>query len=79
MILLKLAAPPRRAPKSLCDACVCAHIVRGHGPGEEMVFCGFVFPLRDVLFPVRECSDFKPKREPKASDAARANAEDEVA
>lgn len=31
--------------------------------GEEMIACGYMFPAREVLFPVRECTDYRPKRE----------------
>ena len=52
--------PPR---KSLCIACVYSHVVRGYEPGEVLIVCGYAFPPREVLFPVRECTDYKPKRE----------------
>jgi hypothetical protein len=52
--------PPR---KSLCIACVYSHAVRGYEPGEVLIVCGYAFPPREVLFPVRECTDYKPKRE----------------
>jgi hypothetical protein len=61
---LKLAAavapPPVR--QSLCTECVYAHVARAYEPGEEIVLCGYAFPPRDILFPVRECTDFRPKR-----------------
>jgi hypothetical protein len=53
------AAPAR---ESLCDSCALAHIVRGYNLAEAMVTCGYVFPPREVLFAVRECTDHKPKR-----------------
>jgi len=40
-----------------------AHIVSGNGEGEEMIACGYVFPTREILFRVRECTDYRPKRE----------------
>lgn len=54
--------PPRVAPKTLCSACVFSHIVRGYAPQEEIIFCGYAFPLREVLFPVKECTDFRAER-----------------
>jgi hypothetical protein len=55
-------APPP-VPVSLCASCAFAHIVRGYLPGEVIVGCGYAFPPRDILFAVRECTDYKPKRE----------------
>ena len=53
--------PP--APRnSLCTACVYAHVVRGYEPCEVLIACGYAFPPREVPFPVRECTDYKPKR-----------------
>ena len=54
-------APVR--PDTLCYECLYAHIVRGFGPGEELIACGYVFPMREVFFRVHECSDYRPKRE----------------
>lgn len=53
------AAPPRN---SLCTACVYAHMVRSYGPFEVLIACGYAFPPREVPFPVRTCTDYKPKR-----------------
>jgi hypothetical protein len=47
---------------SLCTMCVYAHVVRGYEPFEVLIACGYAFPPREVPFPVRECSDYKPKR-----------------
>jgi hypothetical protein len=55
-----IAAPPPR--NSLCTACLYAHVVRGYEPFEVLIACGYAFPPRVVPFPVRECSDHKPKR-----------------
>jgi hypothetical protein len=49
--------------KSLCTGCVFSHIVRGFEPLEELILCGFAFPPREISFPVRECTDFRPERE----------------
>jgi hypothetical protein len=54
-----VALPSRN---SLCTACVYAHVVRGYEPFEVLIACGYAFPPREVPFPVRECSDYKPKR-----------------
>jgi hypothetical protein len=61
-------APP--APVSLCASCAFAHIVRGYRAGEEIVVCGYAFPPRDILFAVRECTDYKPKRECSGAEIA---------
>jgi hypothetical protein len=37
-------------------------VVRGYEPYEVPIACGYAFPPREVPFPVRECSDYKPKR-----------------
>lgn len=58
--LVDVPAPPR---KSLCIACVYSHVVRGYEPCEVLIVCGYAFPPREVPFPVRECTDYKPKRE----------------
>jgi hypothetical protein len=55
-----IAAPPPR--NSLCTVCVYAHVVRGYEPFEVLIACGYAFPPREVPFPGRECSDYKPKR-----------------
>ena len=62
MITLNLRSTTAVVRKTLCTSCVFSHIVRGHEPREELIFCGYAFPLRDVLFPVRECTDFRPER-----------------
>jgi hypothetical protein len=60
-IVARADAPP--APrKSLYMECVYAHFVRGYEPGEVLIVCGYAFPPREVPFPVRECTDYKPKR-----------------
>jgi hypothetical protein len=51
-------------PDTLCYECLYAHIVRGYDRNnEELVACGYVFPMREVPFRVHECSDYRPKRE----------------
>jgi hypothetical protein len=57
------ASEPVRPRESLCASCALAHIVRGYERGEEVVLCGYIFPPREVLFAVRECTDHKLKRE----------------
>jgi hypothetical protein len=57
--LVDVPPPPR---KSLCMACVYSHVVRGYEPCEVLIVCGYAFPPREVSFPARECSDYKPKR-----------------
>jgi hypothetical protein len=54
------ASPSPR--NGLCTECVYAHVVRGYEPWEVLIVCGCAFPPREVLFPVRECTDHKPKR-----------------
>jgi hypothetical protein len=68
-----VAPAPQTAPvprPSLCAGCVYAHIVRGYEPGERMIFCGYAYPQREILFPVRECTDYKPKRERDGAEKA---------
>lgn len=75
MITLKLTAPPRPMErKSLCAMCVYAHIVRGYTAGEELIFCGYSFPAREVLFPVRECTDYRANKEVRSSEPVPTNA-----
>ena len=64
MIALRIPmARPVKQPDTPCNYCVYAHIVRGYGMGEEMIACGYMFPAREVLFRVHECTDYRPKRE----------------
>lgn len=59
------------APReSLCTGCTYAHIVQGHEPGEVLTFCGYAYPQREVPFPVRECTDYRPKRERHGAEIA---------
>ncbi len=62
MITLELCSKRVVAPKTLCADCTFSHIVRGYAPGQELVFCGYAFPLREVPFPVKQCTDFKTER-----------------
>lgn len=66
--LVPAAAPAPRA--SLCAGCVYAHIVQGYEPGERMIFCGYAYPQREIPFPVRECTDYRPKRERDGAEQA---------
>jgi len=66
MITLNLCSLPV-ARETLCTQCVFSHIVRGFRPREEVVFCGYAFPLREVLFTVRECTDFRATPRPRPS------------
>jgi hypothetical protein len=50
-------------PDPLCYRCVYSHIVRGSKTEEEMIECGYAFPARVLPFRVRECTDYRPKRE----------------
>lgn len=65
MIALRIpmARPVKTQPGTLCNYCAYAHIVHGYGMGEEMIACGYMFPAREVLFRVHECTDYRPKRE----------------
>lgn len=47
---------------TLCTRCVFSHIVDGYEPQERIVFCGFAFPLREVPFAVKECTDLRSAR-----------------
>ena len=55
--------PVQTAPRvTLCTRCVFSHIVAGYEPQDRIVFCGYAFPLREVPFPVKECTDFRTER-----------------
>jgi hypothetical protein len=71
MITLKLPRAPIAPQKTLCSGCVYSHIVRGYAPAEELIFCGYAFPPREVLFPVRECTDFREQRDVRDMAVAR--------
>lgn len=59
-----MATPVVVVPReSLCTGCTYAHIVQGHVPGEVLTFCGYAYPQHEVPFPVRERTDYRPKRE----------------
>jgi hypothetical protein len=62
MITLDLRFARKTVPKTLCVGCIYSHIVRGFEPHEEIIFCGYAFPPREMLFPVRECTDFRAER-----------------
>jgi hypothetical protein len=62
MITLDLRSARLIVRKTLCAGCIYSHIVRGYEPREELIFCGYAFPQREVLFPVRECTDFRAER-----------------
>lgn len=58
----QLAAAEKAARKSLCIECRFSQVLRGFEPDEQSIVCNYAYP-RDVLMVVRECSDYKPKRE----------------
>jgi hypothetical protein len=62
MITLNLCFMPLALTTSLCSSCRFSHVVRGFNR-EELIFCGYTFPLREVLFAVKECTDFRSERE----------------
>ena len=62
LVVSRVDAPPSPR-KSLCIACVYSHVVRGYEPCEVLIVCGHAFLPREVFFPVRECTDYNPKRE----------------
>ena len=59
--------PPR---ESLGASCALAQIVGGYERDQEVVMCGYIFPPREVLFAVRECTDHKLKRERSGAEIA---------
>ena len=63
LIELKIPAPVPATPPALCCGCVYAHIIRGGASNQELIACGYVFPARETPFRVRECTDYRPKRE----------------
>jgi hypothetical protein len=62
MITLNLRFPRPLVEKTLCTGCIYSHVVRGFEPREDLIFCGYAFPQRAILFRVRECTDFRRKR-----------------
>jgi hypothetical protein len=48
---------PMHGP-SLCETCTRAHIVQGYRQSEKVVICQATWPEKQVLFPVRECSNY---------------------
>jgi hypothetical protein len=55
--------PKAEARKALCESCVYSHIAQGYEPEEQLIMCGYAFPSRQLYFKVRDCTDFKPKRD----------------
>jgi hypothetical protein len=62
------ATAPGMTPPSLCDTCVYARVLRGYEAGQEVITCGYAFPPFQVMFPVRECSDYEAKRKAQRCD-----------
>lgn len=58
-----VATPASVVRKSLCAACAYSRIVLGYSPGDSLLTCGYAFPPQSIPFAVRECTDFRPKRE----------------
>ena len=44
---------------SLCETCVHAHIGKGFRVTEQFVVCCLTYPVHQVNFPLRECSDYR--------------------
>ena len=63
MIVLKLTATPVVERRTLCTACRYSHVVRGYERQQELVLCGYAFPPREILFAVKECTDFRAESE----------------
>ena len=63
--------PVSKVAESLCRSCRCAHLVRGHGEGEELVFCTFAAPIV-VPFAVRFCTAFCDRDVPTAEELEKA-------
>jgi hypothetical protein len=76
MIALRIPAASKIVPlpETLSSWYVYAHIVRGYGAGEELIACGYAFPMREVLFRVHESTDYRPKRERNRVENAREGA-----
>lgn len=55
------AQPPEL--ESCCATCQFAHTITGYNPGEQLVSCAYSFPPQFILFKVKECTDYKQKRE----------------
>ena len=60
------AAAPEE-PETLCRTCTRSHVLRGFEPGPDAVFCHLTASPWFVPFPVRECSEFTPRRAPRAN------------
>ena len=64
--LVALPQPPASRTlnlDSLCATCQFAHAITGFNPGEQMVTCAYSFPPQFIVFKVKECTDYKQKRE----------------
>ena len=69
VISLDLAALPQPPASrtlnldSLCATCEFAHTITGFNPGEQLVTCAYSLPPQFIVFKVKECTDYKQKRE----------------
>lgn len=59
VITLDLRSARIASPRTLCASCVFSHIIAGYAQQEQIVFCGYAFPLREIPFAVKDCTDFK--------------------
>lgn len=45
--------------ESLCRTCRWVHLQKGYRQSEESIICDYVYPSREVLFSVRECTSYR--------------------
>lgn len=47
---------------TLCRSCSSAQIIKGFSVSQEMFFCEYIYPKRQILFAVCECTMYEDKR-----------------
>ncbi len=68
--------PTTKPADSLCLRCVRAQVLRGFGPGQDVVYCNLTGVPWAVPFAVRECNEFIARR-PRKSKAGFGNGKEE--
>lgn len=56
---LRSVSMPAR-PETLCETCVNVYRVKG-GNGKELIYCNYTSDLREINFPVCECTGYRSK------------------
>lgn len=57
MSIIKNGTPMQGPP--LCETCVNAHIERGYGESDALIYCQATWPEHRVRFRVRECTGYR--------------------